>query len=146
MKQIFYFLIVVMVWCKPSEVAAQIKVVEDAQPMATGVVIHADERLAVLERKNKNIQMGVIRSGRGFRVQIYNGNDRNKANALKLDFMKRFPGVRTYLSYIQPQFRVKVGDFRTRGEAQKMYEQTSTLYNPCMIVPDIIVINTLKDD
>lgn len=146
MKQILYFLLVTMACYKPLQVAAQIKVTEDAQPAVTGVVIHGDERLAVLDKKNKNIQMGVIRSGRGFRVQIYNGNDRNKATQTKVDFMKRFPGVRTYLTYVQPQFRVKVGDFRTREEAQKMYQQASTLYNPCMIVPDIIVINTLKDD
>ncbi len=146
MKQLLYLLLTGLVWYMPLEVAAQIKVVENAQPEAKGVIIHADERLAVLEKKNKNIQMGVIRSGRGFRVQIYNGNDRAKATQTKVDFMKRFPGVRTYLTYVQPQFRVKVGDFRTRAEAQKMYEQASTLYNPCMIVPDIIVINTLKDD
>lgn len=146
MKQLFYFLLVTMVWCKPQQAAAQIKVTEDDAQATTGVVIHADERLAILEKKNKNIQMGVIRSGRGFRVQIYNGNDRAKATQTKVDFMKRFPGVRTYLTYVQPQFRVKVGDFRTRAEAEKMYEQASTLYSPCMIVPDIIVINTLKDD
>lgn len=148
MKHIFYLLIIIFIIGKPVMAAAQIKVTEsDGQAMAaTGVVIHADERLAILEKKNKNIQMGVIRSGRGFRVQIYNGNDRAKATQIKVDFMKRFPGVRTYLTYVQPQFRVKVGDFRTRAEAQKMYEQTSTLYSPCMIVPDIIVINTLKDD
>jgi hypothetical protein len=78
-------------------------------------------------------------------VQIYNGNDRNKAMQVKVDFMRRFPSIRTYMTYIQPQYRVKAGDFKTRGEAHKLYQQLSTLYSPVMIVPDIIVINTLKD-
>ena len=60
--------------------------------------------------------------------------------------MRRFPGVRTYMTYVQPQFRVKVGDYRTREDALEMYRQASQLYNPSMIVPDIIVINTLRDD
>ncbi len=60
--------------------------------------------------------------------------------------MRRFPGVRTYLSYVQPQFRVKVGDYQTRTDAEVMFLQTSQLYYPCMIVPDIIMINTVKDD
>ncbi len=128
---------------------AQIVVSEDHRPtigQSTGVTVHADPRLDVLLKKYRNVQLGVIRSGQGFRVQIYNGNDRNKANQIKVDFMRRFPGVRTYLTYVQPQFRVKAGDFRTRAEAQKLYNEVSTLYNPCMIVPDIVVINTLKDD
>lgn len=125
---------------------AQIKVNENASASNTGVVLHADPRLAVLEKKQKNVQLGVIRSGKGFRVQIYNGNDRVKATQIKIDFMKRFPGVRTYLTYVQPQFRVKVGDFRTRAEAGEFYQKVNTLYSPCMIVPDFIVVNTLKDD
>lgn len=109
-------------------------------------LIHADPRLAILIKKHKNVHLGVIRSGRGFRVQIYNGNDRNAANRIKMDFMRRFPNIRTYMTYVQPQFRVKVGDFSSRAAAQKLYEEVSTLYNPCMIVPDIIVINTLKEN
>lgn len=126
---------------------AQIKVNEHAgEEKVSGIVIHADPRLAILEKKHRNVHLGVIRSGGGYRIQIYNGNDREKANEIKIDFMRRFPGIRTYLTYVQPQFRVKVGDFRTRADAQKLYEQLSSLYNPSMIVPDIIVINTLKDD
>jgi len=121
----------------------------------SGVIIHADPRLAVLTAslrpKTASIpatgaRTGMIRSGRGFRVQIYNGNDRNKANAIKIDFIRRFPNTRTYMSYIQPQFRVKVGDFRTRSEAQHFVQQISNLYSPVMVVPDIIVINTFRDD
>ena len=127
---------------------AQIKVAElpVETEVPTGVIVHSDPRLAVLERKHRNVQLGVIRSGRGYRVQIYNGNERAKANQIKVDFMRHFPGVRTYLTYVQPQFRVKVGDYRTREEAQQMYNQVYNLYNPSMIVPDIIIINTLRDD
>jgi hypothetical protein len=119
---------------------------QDEVAANTGIVFHTDPRLAVLIKKHKNVQLGVIRSGRGYRVQIYNGADRSKATSVKLDFMRRFPGVRTYLTYISPAYRIKVGDFRSRGDAERMYQQVNSIYNPCMIVPDIIVINTLKDD
>ena len=113
-----------------------------------GVIIHADPRLAIItstvKAKNASGKSGLIRSGRGFRVQIYNGNDRDKAIQTKIDFMRRFPNTRTYMTYIQPQFRVKVGDFRTRADAQKFAQQLNGVYSPIMIVPDIIVINTLK--
>ena len=131
---------------------AQVKVAYDnsdntnVSSAPAGVVLHTDPRLAVLFKKHKDVQMGVIRSGRGYRVQIYNGNDRNKATSIKVDFMRRFPGVRTYLTYVSPYFRVKVGDYGSHSEAERMYQQVSGIYNPCMIVPDIVLINTLKND
>ncbi|XZF16440.1 SPOR domain-containing protein [Chitinophagaceae bacterium MMS25-I14] len=113
-------------------------------PDTGGIVVHADPRLAMVTKNHVIQPKAYIRSSRGFRVQIYNGNDRNSATQIKLDFMRRFPGVRTYMTYVQPQFLVKVGNYHTRAEAQKMYKQVSQLYNPCMIVPDIVEINTLN--
>lgn len=119
-------------------------------PDSNGVVFHADPRLDVLfahkhEEGFKSIR-GAIYSQKGFRVQIYNGNDRNLASQRKIDFIRRFPGVPSYMSYIAPSFRVKVGNFKTRAEAYEFYRQVSPLYTPCMVVPDIVVINSLRND
>lgn len=115
-----------------------------------GVVVHADPRLALLFAKKHETGLrgirGSIHSARGFRVQIYNGNNRAEAQARKVDFIRRFPSVRSYLSYIAPTYRVKVGDFKTRAEAFKLYNQINDFYSPCMVVPDIVEINTLRDD
>jgi hypothetical protein len=115
---------------------------------AHGVVLHTDSRLDIVVRKTEpkpthpGRKSGMISSGRGYRVQIYSGNDRNVATQRKIDFLRRFPGTRTYLTYIAPTFRVKVGDYRDRKSAQAMYQQVSRLYNPCMVVNDIIEINS----
>ena len=84
----------------------------------------------------------VIYTGKGFRVQIYSGNDREKAIMIKTEFMRRFPGTRTYLTYVSPSFRVKVGNYRSRNDASGMYREARGIYSPCVIVPDIITINT----
>lgn len=114
----------------------------------SGVVLHADPRLDIITKNQKSSApiTGYITSGRGFRVQIYGGNDRVKAMSIKNDFMRRFPAVKTYLTYVQPQFRVKVGDFKTRAEAQSLYEETSAIYTPCMIVPDIVKIKSVDNE
>ncbi|MCD6013561.1 MAG: hypothetical protein K0Q79_3423 [Flavipsychrobacter sp.] len=83
-----------------------------------------------------------VYSGKGFRVQIYNGPDRDKAIAVKTEFMRMYPGVRTYLTYMSPSFRVKVGDYRNRSDAVGMFKEANSVYNPSMIVPDIITIST----
>lgn len=116
----------------------------------SGVVLHSDPRFALLFVKKHESGFhgirGSIRSVKGFRVQIYNGNDRAIAQQRKIEFIRRFPRVRSYMSYIAPTFRVKVGDFKTRADAYKFYQQVSGLFNPSMIVPDIVEINTLRDD
>jgi hypothetical protein len=120
--------------------------------MPVYTALHADNRLDIVLKKRKISSGGnSIYSGPGYRVQIYSGSDRNKANKMKIDFVRRFPGIQAYMTYVSPQFRVKVGDFRSRGEAQELYRQLGTLYNPCMIVPDIVVFrnfssNKSKDD
>lgn len=79
-------------------------------------------------------------TGMGYRVQIYCGPDRNRALKIKADFMRQFPGVPTYFLYTLPVYRIKVGDYKRREEAQSVYNEASGNYSPCMIVPDKINI------
>lgn len=84
----------------------------------------------------------VIYSGKGFRVQIYSGNDRDKAIKIKTEFMRLYPAMHTYLSYAAPCFRVKVGDYRNHNDALGMLKEANSMYNsPCMIVPDEVTIH-----
>lgn len=100
------------------------------------VKINADARLALIAGKPS--PKAFVGKVRGFRVQIYNGNDRKAANTAKLNFMKSHPGIRSYLVYNNPQFRVRVGDFKSRSEAVQVQKTLSSSFNPCMIVPDVI--------
>ncbi len=110
------------------------------------ISVFKDQRIDILVKKHRDIQMGLIRSDRGYRVQIYYGSDRNEAIKRNVDFMRRYPGIKTYMVYTRPQYRVKVGDFQTRQDAVELYRETIALYGACMIVPDKIVVNTLQDD
>lgn len=102
------------------------------------------EKQNIALANNTKTQSGSIRSARGYRVIIYSGIDRIKANNTKADFMRRNPGVRVYMTYALPQYKIKVGDFSTRNEANEMYRQLSGLYSPCMVVPDIVELNTFR--
>ena len=79
-------------------------------------------------------------SGKGFRVQIYNGPNRAEALRRKAEFMRNYPGVNTYLIFSTPHYRVKVGDYRRREDALGMYKEANGTYNPCMIVPDEVSV------
>lgn len=84
----------------------------------------------------------VVYAGKGFRVQIYNGYDREKAVKVRAEFMQRYTGMRTYFSYAAPYFKIRVGDYRNRSDAQGMLNEANDMYStPCMIVPDQVTIH-----
>ena len=59
----------------------------------------------------------------GFRVQIYSGTSRSDAYAAQAKFQRTYSDISTYVSYTQPNYRVKVGDFRSRSEAQSLMRE-----------------------
>lgn len=59
----------------------------------------------------------------GFRVQIYTGPSRSEAYAAQSKFQRMYNDISTYVSYTQPNYRVKVGDFRSRSEAQAIMRE-----------------------
>lgn len=58
----------------------------------------------------------------GFRVQIFSdsGNGaRERANEKRSAFVNKYPEIPAYLDFNNPNFIVRVGDFRTKLEARK---------------------------
>ncbi|HEY1054683.1 MAG TPA: hypothetical protein VGE24_06090, partial [Emticicia sp.] len=84
------------------------------------VVIHKDPRVDLLVAKQIEINEVTTRNTRrmanGFRIQVINTNDRNKANAAKTKVYQSFPELKPYLIYQAPFFKLKVGNFKTREE------------------------------
>jgi hypothetical protein len=77
-------------------------------------------------------------STEGFRVQIYSGVQRQAAYDAQAKFQERFPDQRTYISYSEPYFKVHVGDFRTRLEAEKMANDMKPWFSGLFIVSEKI--------
>lgn len=63
----------------------------------------------------------------GFRVQVFSDNNtrtaKNEARAKARQVSARFPHLSTYVKYTSPYWRLKVGDFRSRQEADEVAEQ-----------------------
>lgn len=79
----------------------------------------------------------------GYRIQIYFGTDRLKAQELRADFMRSFPESGAYLVYQQPNFKVRVGDFKSRIEALGFLNTLNDRYTPAFVVPDEIRLPNL---
>jgi hypothetical protein len=77
-------------------------------------------------------------SNQGFRVQIFSGADRNMANSAQAKFQEKYPEIRTYISYHDPFFKVHIGDFRTRLEAEKMVQELKYSFTGLFIISEKI--------
>ncbi|MDP2088700.1 MAG: SPOR domain-containing protein [Flavobacteriaceae bacterium] len=54
----------------------------------------------------------------GYRIQLYNGLE-TESNQVKTKFLTLFPDMKAEIIYKAPEWKVQVGNFRTRLEADK---------------------------
>ena len=111
-----------------------------AQTMPIGkdsLVMLADAKVLTLQKKYVDLNR-IKQSSQGYRLQIHFGNEREKARDIKTKFLQAFPDIPAYDSYQSPNFRVRVGDFRTRLEATKYLKQISSSFPSSFIVSDNI--------
>lgn len=102
----------------------------------------SSEELRAMKRAGvRGSTIGANYRGAGFRVQIYNGPNRNEALRIKAEFMRNYPGIQTYFSFSSPHYRVKAGNFRRREDAVGLFREANDTYKPCMIVPDMLGAN-----
>ncbi|MDB4303173.1 SPOR domain-containing protein [Desulfosarcina sp.] len=83
---------------------------------------------------------------KGYRIEIFfeSGNQsKNKAIDAKSDFVNKFPEVPSYLTFQPPNYKVRVGDFRTKMEADKFLKDIETIYPSAFIVADKIAFPKL---
>ncbi len=80
----------------------------------------------------------------GYRIQLFSGSERNNANALKTKFLKLYPETPAYLIYQQPYFKLRVGDYRTKIEAQNIFYKLQDDFGQVIIIPDKINLPKLN--
>lgn len=104
------------------------------------IEIIQDPRLETL--LTKHIQINQNKGGmEGFRIQIFSdsgNNSKNQAQAANDGFIARFPTIKTYLSFKSPNYRVRIGDFRNRLDAQRFLLEIASDYPNAFIVSEKI--------
>ena len=116
-----------------------------AQTDTTGVTVSVDPRVDQLIKKQISINEATTLETRrhvpGFRIQVINTPDRNKVNAAKIKVYEQFPDWKPYLIYQAPNYKLRVGDFRTEDEANSAMQQLSRLFPTGLyVIRDIIEV------
>ena len=112
-------------------------------------IIVQDTRINTLVSKHIafNESRGSIR---GFRIQIFfdsGNNSKSKANSAMSEFKAAHPDIGAYLLFQEPNFKVRVGDFRSRMDAQRfLHKIAEDLPNAFIVKDDEINYPNLEDE
>ncbi len=120
-----------------------------SQMPADTLTVHKDSRIDLLIQKQVEINEYTTRNARrtakGFRIQVINTTDRNAAIEAKTTVYRLYPELKAYLLYQSPYFRLRVGNFETRDEAESYQRQLAREFKQNVyIVNDTIEVNPDK--
>lgn len=133
-----YFLVVVLI------IVGKLILAQQDTIKKGSVTINADKKVGeyITKRKLQNQEDSLKK---GYRIQIAITDKRADAKEAKEKFTNMFPKCPAYLMFDSPHFKVRVGDFKNKIEAQallfKLIEEYPTLFlvedkiNPPPIAP-----------
>jgi SPOR domain len=104
-------------------------------PKNTNVSKQVDAIIDTLSVRNR-----AIRYAAGYRIQIYVGNVRTEADAARLYTYQTFPELNPYMNYTAPTYRIRIGDFINRYDAERYLHQLKSQFPMSSIQPEKIEI------
>ena len=93
-----------------------------------------DQLLALKKEYNKNLNVL-----KGFKIQLFFGNEK-EAYELKDEFESLFPEISTKIIFSSPEWKVQVGNYETRLQADRWLIEIKKKY------PSAIIFATEIDD
>ena len=102
--------------------------------------VEQDDRIETLIAKQRSLYR-VDSSFSGYRIHVFMeiGNEAlEHAKQVKSQFEKAFPDIPIYLTYVEPYFRLRAGDFRNRVEAEKCLRRIKPKFKEAFVTADMI--------
>ncbi|QJX46099.1 sporulation protein [Hymenobacter taeanensis] len=95
-----------------------------------------EQRLRDQAYTNKNVKYA-----QGFRILAYVGLEKEQAMSIRRSIISRYPEETDYLAYKQPIFRLWVGDYTTRLEAEQALQRIKQLAPKAQLESAQVVLN-----
>ena len=72
----------------------------------------------------------------GYRLQLFFDSEKSKIDQMRVQFAKSYPKVETYVTYSAPNYFLRVGDFRTQLDADRLKADVNATYPTCFVVQE----------
>jgi hypothetical protein len=76
----------------------------------------------------------------GFTIQVYGGDNRALAKDFRLNLIRNFPSTEPRTVFEQPNYKVRVGQYYTRLEAQHLFTQVKRVFPRAILIPARIYV------
>jgi hypothetical protein len=115
------------------------------------IVVHKDPRLDILATKQaavNKLTSKMTNSGmfRGYRIQVISTRSRDQAFQVKADLIQKFPEYKTYAIFQSPYFRIRVGNFIAKADAEEARKILSRHYPQGVYVVEDVVEYTPSEE
>ena len=102
--------------------------------------VDQDSRIESLIAKQRTMYR-IDSSFSGYRIHVFMeiGNEAlQHAEEVKRQFENAFPDIPIYLTYAEPYFRLRAGDFRNRVEAEQCLRRVKPKFKEAFVTADMI--------
>lgn len=82
---------------------------------------------------------------KGYRIQAYLDRDKNLVNQKRAEYLGRRENQPVYIDFLAPNFRLRIGDFRTKTDAAIFLERIRGIFPDAIIVMDDIELPVLPN-
>lgn len=115
------------------------EVKESTENLSASTLIIEDDNTKVDAVFNKIVERNKnYINSQGFRIQIFSGISKSDFENAKSFLLRNYPELEIYESYSQPTYRIKVGDFIHRTDANKYIGQLKQRFGTPRIINDKI--------
>jgi len=111
------------------------------------VEIYKDQRIdGLVKKQGLVIPPATSPQMPGYRVQITFDSDRKIIDDARNRFIASYPKVDTYVIFNAPNYVLKVGDFRSQLEAEKVKDSFFRDFPTCFIIKEMINLPRIDQD
>ncbi len=117
------------------------------------IIIVQDSRIDTLVMMHQKINASLHKNLNddgidGYRIQIFfdsGNNSKSRATEVLETFAEKYPKMGAYISFREPYYRIRIGDFRTKMEALGFLERILRYYPNAWIIRDKINFPILEE-
>jgi len=74
----------------------------------------------------------------GYRIHLFFDSNKTLVDKARIDFISKYPKVDAYVVFRAPNYFLKVGDFRSESEAQKVKKDIKSDFPTAFVVKEMI--------
>jgi hypothetical protein len=128
---------------KPKETSIIVKKEPTSKEIGTKITSDTEAINQIIAKKTELYAQN--KESQGYRIQLFSGNSKSDFESTKTYILKYFSELEIYESYSQPTYKIKVGDFIMRADAEKYVGNLKSRFGNTRIISEKINLNKAQE-